>query len=217
MLSGIVGSLTERQEHFLATIRRNVDRMAALIGDLSDINRIQDGRLPFNMSPIDVTTLINDVVVEQAEAIAGRSHELRLELPAGLPPAYGDRRQMGRVLERLLTNAIVYTAAGGVVTISAFEGDGMIYVSVADTGVGISVEDQAQLFKPFFRSEAVFVREQIGWGLSLALAKALVEAFGGAIWCQCTVDEGSTFHFTLPVAGTEADRPAPISDVFVTS
>ena len=208
LLNGIAGPLTERQGHFLAAIRRNVDRMGVLIGDLSDINRIHDGRFPLTLSEIDVVTFIKEVADEQMEAIVGRGHELRLNLPAGLPLAYGDRKQIGRVLERLLANAIVYTPEGGIVTVSAFERDGQLQVSVADTGVGISVEDQAQLFKPFFRSEVEIVREQIGWGLSLALAKALIEAHGGAISCQSAAGEGCAIFFTLPLVRSQKERTA---------
>jgi signal transduction histidine kinase len=217
LLSGLVGTLTEKQDNFLATIRRNVDRMGQLIGDLSDVNRIQDGRFPFDLAPFDMATLIEDVAGQQMKAIDGRSHELRQDLPAGLPTAHGDRRQIERVLERLLTNAIVYTPVGGIVTVSAFERDGQVQVSVADTGVGISIEDQAQLFEPFFRSEAEAVREHVGWGLSLALAKALVEAQDGTIWCQSVAGEGCAFYFTLPLAGTVQDRPEPIANLSATS
>ena len=102
-------------------------------------------------------------------------------------------------------------------TVSAFERDGQVQVSVADTGVGISIEDQAQLFEPFFRSEAEAVREHVGWGLSLALAKALVEAQDGTIWCQSVAGEGCAFYFTLPLAGTVQDRPEPIANLSATS
>lgn len=203
MLSGIVGPLTERQERFMQTIRRNVDRMGTLIADLSDLNRLQDGRMPLQSSQIDLKTMIEMAIQGQADAITGRLHEIQRHWPTGLPLAAGDGPAIRRVLEKLLANAILYTPEGGVLTVGAVQQDGLLQVTVADSGVGISAEDQAQLFTPFFRSESEFVREKLGWGLSLALAKALVEAQGGTMWCESESGQGSAFHFTLPVAKVE--------------
>jgi signal transduction histidine kinase len=76
-------------------------------------------------------------------------------------------------------------------------------VTVADDGIGMSRDDQEQLFTPFFRSEVEAVREHTGWGLSLALARALLEAQGGELWCESDPGVGAVFHFALPVAGPE--------------
>jgi signal transduction histidine kinase len=74
-------------------------------------------------------------------------------------------------------------------------------VTIADSGPGIEPGDQAQLYTPFFRSEAEAVREHTGWGLSLALARAIIEVQGGRLWCESEPGAGAVFHFTLPAAG----------------
>ena len=208
MLSGIVGSLGERQEQFLQTIRRNVDRMSVLISDLSDLNRIDDGRMPMNATAFDMGDLIEATLQEQALAITGQGHDLQLQLTTDLPSAYGDRPAIKRVFDKILANAIAYTPEGGALRVEAVRQDKLLQITVADTGIGINAEDRAQLFTPFFRSEEDVVREHVGWGLSLALAKALVELQGGQLWYESEPGQGSAFHFTLPAAETDQELPA---------
>ena len=208
MLSGMVGALGERQEQFLLTIRRNIDRMSVLLSDLSDLNRIDDGRMPINATEFDLKDLIDEILHEQALAITGRGHDLQLQLAADLPLAYGDRPAIKRIFDKILANAIAYTPEGGALIIRAVRQDKLLQITVADTGIGLNAGDRAQLFTPFFRSEEEVVREHVGWGLSLALAKALVEVQDGQLWCESEPGQGSEFHFTLPAAGTDQERSA---------
>ena len=200
MLSGIAGSLSERQEQFMRTVQRNVNRMTILIADLSDLNRIEDGRMPLDIAPFALKALIESVLEKQAQQIDNLGHKLQRQLPDGLPPAAGDQVAVGRVFEKILDNAIRYTPQGGSLTVAAVHLDQRLQVTVTDDGIGISPEDQAQLFTPFFRSEAEIVREHTGWGLSLALARALLEALGGELWYESEPGAGTVFHFALPAA-----------------
>jgi signal transduction histidine kinase len=201
MLTGIAGALSERQEQFLRTVKRNAGRMTILIADLGELNRIEDGRRAFDMAGFPLKALIEDVLEEQATSLDGRGHQLSRNLPDGLPPVYADQEAVRRVLTRILDNAIRYTPEGGALAVVADYQEHNLQVSVSDNGIGMDQEDQARLFTPFFRSEAEAVREHTGWGLSLALARALVEAQGGALWCDSEVGAGSVFHLTLPAAG----------------
>jgi signal transduction histidine kinase len=206
LLSGIAGPLTERQEQFMRTVQRNVGRMTVLIADLSDLNRIEDGRLPLDLTDFDLPIVIDAVLREAAPRIAAAEQGLQRQVPDGLPRAYADQAAVWRVLEKILDNAIRYTPAGGRLTVAAIQQGPRLQVTVADTGLGLDRQEQAQLFTPFFRSEAEAVREHTGWGLSLALAKALIEVQGGRLWCESEPGAGAVFHFTLPAAGTES-RP----------
>jgi signal transduction histidine kinase len=203
ILSGIAGPISERQEQFMRTVRRNVDRMTILINDLGDLNRIQDGRMPLDLAEFDMKALIDLVLETQGDAIAGRGHDLSTQLPQGLPLAFGDRPAIKRILEKILNNAILYTPEGGSIIVGAVQLGDRLEVTVADNGIGISREDRPRLFEPFFRSEAESVREHTGWGLSLALAKALLETQNGQLRCESELGAGAVFHITLPVAGTE--------------
>jgi signal transduction histidine kinase len=206
ILSGITGPLNERQEQFMQTVRRNAGRMTLLIADLSDINRIQDGRFPLKLEAFDMRALIESVIQEQAETIDGRQHQLARQLPDGLAAAYGDQLAIKRLFEKILANAILYTPPGGSLTVAAVQHDDRIQVTVADTGIGISKADQTQIFTPFFRSEEEAVREHVGWGLSLALAQALIALQDGQLWYESESGAGAVFHFTLPVA-SNGDSP----------
>jgi signal transduction histidine kinase len=200
MLSGIVGSLSERQEQFMRTVQRNVGRMTLLIADLSDLNRIEDGRMPLDISAFELKALIEAVLQKEAQRIEARGHRLQRQLPDRLPAAAGDRAAVQRVFEKILDNAIRYTPDGGSLTVAAIHLGRRLQVTVADDGIGIGREDQARLFTPFFRSEAEAVREHTGWGLSLALARALLAAQGGELWVESEPGAGAVFHFSLPVA-----------------
>jgi signal transduction histidine kinase len=199
MLSGIAGPLTERQEQFMRTVQRNVQRMSQLIADLSDLNRIQDGRLPLKITQVDLKALTQTILEEQAQRLEAQGLDLQLQAPDGLPAARSDEPSIRRVFEKILDNAIRYTPEGGSLTVGIVHHDQLLQVTVADDGIGIGQEDQTQLYVPFFRSEAEAVREHAGWGLSLALAKALLQLLEGDLWCESELGAGAAFHFTLPV------------------
>lgn len=211
MLSGIAGSLSERQDQFMRTVQRNVDRMSILIADLSDLNRIADGRMPLEITAFELKTLIESVLQKQAQQIGARGHQLQRQLPVGLPAVAGDPGAVRRIFEKILDNAVRYTPEGGTLTVAAVHHGQRLQVTVADDGIGIGREDQTQLFTPFFRSEVEAVREHTGWGLSLALARALLEAQGGDLWFESEPGVGAVFHFALPIARTDT-RPDSSSE-----
>src|SRR5262249_20231859 len=122
----------------------------------------------------------------------------KLELAPNLPPGHGDGRRLTQVLINLVGNAIKFTDAGEV-AIKAEANDGSFYVSVRDTGPGISAVDQAKLFQEFQQADNAITRKKGGTGLGLAISKRIIEMHGGRIWVGSIVGQGSTFTFTLPV------------------
>jgi signal transduction histidine kinase len=207
MLNGVAGTMNDRQDQFMRTIRRNVDRLNGLINDLGDLNRVQDGRMPLDSADFDLKASMDAVLAAQADAVDDRGHDLSIQLSAGLPKAFGDDQATKRVFEKILVNAIRYTPEGGSIIVGAVQLGDRLQVTVADNGIGISQEDRPRMFEPFFRSDVEAVRDFTGWGLSLALAKALIEVQNGELWFESEPGAGSVFHFTLPVAGTEIARP----------
>ncbi|MCI0394020.1 MAG: GAF domain-containing sensor histidine kinase [Chloroflexi bacterium] len=200
MLGGMVGPLTEQQKEFLSTVKRNLERMSVLIRDLSDINRIESGRMKFEFDNFDLAEALEDVVSSLRESVETRQQELHLAVSADLPQVYADRTRISQVLTNLISNANKYTPDKGAITVRVGLDNHFVRVDVVDTGIGISEEDQARLFTQFFRSDATAVREQTGWGLGLSIVKKLVEAQGGEIVCQSELGKGSTFTFTVPLA-----------------
>lgn len=202
ILGGLVGPLTDQQKDFLGTIRRNLDRMSVLIRDLSDINRIESGRMKFELGSFGLDEALEDVISSLRETIDGRQQMLMVEIEPDFPQVYADRTRISQVLTNLISNANKYTPNGGEITVRASANGQFAQVEVVDNGLGISEEDQAKLFTQFFRSDDSAVREQTGWGLGLSIVKKMVEAQGGEISCYSILGQGSTFTFTIPLANS---------------
>ncbi len=200
IINGMTGPITDKQEKFLRTIRRNVDRMSILIDTLGEMNRIDDGRRKFDVKAIDVGEIAEAAILELEEDLAGRDQELVVDLDLTLPPVLVDRGAVITALNALIINASHYSADHTLLSLRISSSGELIQMEVIDEGVGISLEDQAEIFSPFFRSDDPVVREYTGWGLSLAHAKKLIEALGGTISFTSTYGKGSNFIITIPVA-----------------
>jgi signal transduction histidine kinase len=193
-----VGPVNEQQRSFLETIRGNVDRMAALVSDLSDISRIESGRLKLELGGIDLGQQVEQVLTCLQPQLQDKGHELQVDMPDGLPRVIADGNRVTQVLNNLVTNACKYTAPGGRITITGSPSGNVVRVAVKDSGIGISPDDQQRLFEQFFRSEETSVRQEQGWGLGLSVARRLVELMRGEMGFESTYGQGSTFWFTLP-------------------
>jgi signal transduction histidine kinase len=195
---GAVGKVNENQLDFLNVILTNVDRMSALVADLSDISRIETGRLKLEPEMIPLSQYIEETLSNLRPKIEEKAQTLKVEAPEGLPPMYADPNRVVQILTNLVSNASKYTPSGGKIYIRARPDVDMLLIEVQDSGIGISSEDQKRLFQQFFRSEDQSVREQQGWGLGLNVTKRLIELMGGAIGVQSAPGEGSTFWVRLP-------------------
>ncbi len=205
---GTGGELTERQRQFLNVIAANVDRMDRLVADLLDVSRIEAGRLRLEMGPVDLHEVIETVIQSVKAQIEAKQLTLEVEIPPALPHVWGDQGRLVQVITNLVSNAYKYTPDGGQIRIAAdgvadSSSSGHLTVSVSDTGLGISPEDQQKLFTKFFRADDPRVRDVPGTGLGLSITKSLVEMHGGEIWVQSELGKGTTFAFTLPIAHGE--------------
>ena len=177
-------------------IQRYAARMNRLIGDLVDVATIDAGKLAVKLAEADAVALIAETV-DMFHASAS-ANGLTLEGSASHPiPARFDHDRLLQVLANLVTNAIKFTPAGGTIAVSVMEAAGQLRFTVRDTGAGIPAAMLEEVFDRFYQ---VSKNDARGIGLGLYISKCLVEAHGGRIWVESTLGEGSTFHFTLPLA-----------------
>lgn len=200
LLSESVGRVTPMQAHFLQIIKTNVERLAELANDLLDVSRIEAGMVQLQIQELQLFDLVNEVTVTFQAEVERRELALVVKVPCDLPTVWGDRGRLIQLLTNLASNACKYTPSGGRVGIMARQVDGQIQVDVVDTGIGISRQDQEQIFSRFFRADNPLIREIGGSGLGLSIAKSIVSLHGGEIWVESELGRGSTFSFTLPLA-----------------
>ncbi len=201
------GPITDAQRKFLTVIKSNADRLATLVNDLLDISRIETGRIRLDRQPTDAAKVIQDVVTALRTKSEEKQLTVTVKVKSPLPPVYADRDRLTQILTNLVDNACRYTPAGGKITVSARRVSDKVQIDVADTGIGISPEDQKKVFDRFYRADHPVVQETGGTGLGLAIVKSFVEMHGGTIWLKSELGKGSTFSFTMPIA--VFDQPLP--------
>jgi signal transduction histidine kinase len=174
-------------------------RMQRLLTDLRMLAQIELGSLPLNLQVVQPRPLIREVVRSLTIQERQESCRLILDCPASLPLIFADPDRTRQILVNLVTNALNYTLEGSV-TVSVSHDSKYLWVSVTDTGIGISDDDLPRVFDRFWRSERSRELRQDGSGIGLALTKRLVEAQSGRIEVESELEQGSTFRFCLPLA-----------------
>lgn len=200
------GPLTSKQGRFVEHINESSRHLLALINDILDLSKIEAGRLELKYEIFDMDVAA-DEVLSNIRPLATMKR-IRLEVEFGPAPTIcADRTRVKQILYNLLSNAIKFTPEEGHVRFSARSMDSLLCVSVADTGVGIPVEEQISIFEPFHQLMARpnYIRE--GTGLGLSITKLLVEQHGGRIWVESKPGKGSQFHFTLSKDVTTENEP----------
>jgi signal transduction histidine kinase len=195
--------LASHQREYLGIVQRNAERLLKLIDDLLDIARLEAGTIALQRTALDLVPLIQGVAGLLRPQFEAKGQRLILDLAPALPAAWGNAERVTQILTNLVANAHTYTPPEGSITITAHGEEGRVRVSVQDTGIGLSPEDQAQLFTPFFRAQHAATQGADGTGLGLAITRALVELHGGTITVISMPGWGSTFSFTLPTLEPE--------------
>jgi signal transduction histidine kinase len=198
----VVDAGTRRE--YAARMSTHVHALGALIDDLFELTRLQSEELSWSMEHVRVEALLQEAVEAMRPAADAGSVEVLTQLPPALAAPRGNPEQLQRVLFNLIQNAIRHTPPDGSVTVRAEDVDGGVEVEVADTGGGIVPEARERVFEPFYRADAA--RHEPGAGLGLAIARAIVEAHGGAIWLEDAAI-GTRVRFRLP-----ADRSARLAE-----
>lgn len=203
-LEGLLDGVVEPSPETWARLHSEASRLHRLVDDLQDLSRVEARQLSLHLEAVDPAQ-INDITLQRMERhFEERGLKLEVNLTDGLPRALADRDRAVQVLSNLLTNALRYTPPPGRVTLSiksAPGGDELLF-QVADSGLGIASEHLPHIFERFYRVDKSRSRAAGGSGIGLTISRALVEAMGGRIWAESAgPGQGSTFSFTLPVAG----------------
>ena len=203
LLQKLAGPLTAEQEKQLHIVRDSSRHLLALINDVLDISKIEAGQVTVSCTPFNLKNSIGkitDIVRPLAEK---KNLALQVEVEPGIGSCTSDERRVEQILMNLLNNAIKFTEQGRV-TLTARTAENRIFLSVADTGIGIRPEDMGQLFKPFRQIDSGLSRQHEGTGLGLAICQRLAELLGGKISVESTAGKGSIFTFRFPIERTAA-------------
>ena len=178
----------------VARIAREARRLSALVEDLLDASRVEEGKLDVRREPIDVAQVVREVaersrpgreriVVDATERLAGEF----------------DHRRIEQLIDNLIENALKYSDEKGLVEVNAWRDRGAVHLTVSDHGIGIPAGDITGIFDRFRRASNVDAKRYTGIGLGLYICRGIVEEHGGQIWVESAVGAGSTFHVLLPV------------------
>jgi two-component system OmpR family sensor kinase len=189
----------------LDSIKDEIDRLNRLVGDLLLLAKAESGKLPLNLSNVELDTLLLEVFNEM-RVLAGGKVNLKLE-EIDQAVVSGDRDRLKQVFINLISNAIHYTPAGGNVFLSLAKTDEMAQVTVKDTGPGIPTKDLPHIFDRFYRGEKSRPRSKsTGFGLGLSIAYWIIDMHQGSIEVDSTVGVGTTFTIRIPLLETIADK-----------
>lgn len=210
ILEGKIGPDPCRIQEALRVADKRARHLQHLIEELLDLSRIESGRLSLHKEPIAVSKHVREVVEMFRDDRDRKKIAIEVEIPELLPDALADHDKVHQIFTNFLSNAVKFTGEGGRITIRGRVAGSMLEFEVADTGIGIPAEKLPRIFDKFYQVDSSDKRLYPGTGLGLAIVKMIVNALGGSVQVQSQVGEGSTFTFTLPVAGAvDAAAPAP--------
>jgi signal transduction histidine kinase len=198
LLQGVAGPLDQGVTRQLNRVESNGRHLLTIINEILDISRIEAGRMPLQLSTVNLSELVAEVQAELEPIILRSKLTITVSLEKGLRPIRTDRQKVKQILLNLLSNALKFTHQGGV-TISArrVPGDRMVAISVADTGIGIAPADQEKIFEDFRQLDNSPTRAYGGTGLGLSICRRLAQMLNGRLAVESKVRKGSTFTLTL--------------------
>ncbi len=216
-MNGVIGMtgllldspLDPEQRGYVETIRVSGDALLTILNDILDFSKIEAGKVGLEEHPFEVRAVIEESLDLVSAGARGKGLHLAYAVEGEVPPAVlGDATRVRQILVNLLSNAVKFTDEGEVVVrataLRCDDGRSVLEVTVRDTGIGMTEEEQGRLFEAFAQADVSTTRRFGGTGLGLAISKRLAEMMGGTLEVESTAGEGSTFRFTLPA------EPAPL-------
>jgi PAS domain S-box-containing protein len=201
LLNGVTGAVTEPQRKSLTRIDSNSRHLLALINDILDITRIEAGRMPLTLARFEIPSLMHEVMSELEPIIKRSNLTVTWRARGKLPMLRSDRQKVKQIVLNLLSNSLKFTPAGSVSISATYDVKlRTVAISVRDTGVGISRDDQNKVFEDFRQLDSSPARGYGGTGLGLSICRRLSQMLGGTIELTSEVGQGSTFTLRLPAS-----------------
>jgi signal transduction histidine kinase len=219
MAEGLAGPISGEQRDYLTTILGKADQLLGLITAVLDVATLESGQLAIERCSLSLADVVASEVATFIPQAGRRGIAIKLDA-SGETVVFGDRRKIRQIVSNLLSNAVKFTPDRGHIAIAVRPGpltpgsteDAAplaIQLVVSDSGIGISRDQVAKIFEPFFQVDSSSTRAFGGTGLGLTLAKAYVEAHGGRIWVDTTPGQGSTFIATFPARSADGGEEVP--------
>jgi len=209
------GPLNPRQKEYTNDISRASNKLLTLINDILDLSTIEAGQLKLNPESIKIYNMLNSLTNLVREWSRKEQIEVLLKCPKNIGTIIADKQRIKQIIINLIRNAITFTPAGGTITISAKRLNSSkghyIILCVSDTGIGMTKEDQTQIFQPFEHaaSNNTISNKKHGAGLGLTLVKNITELHGGLIEIESEKDKGTAISILLPIEKVEKNKKTP--------
>lgn len=204
--SEIGATLTTQQREFLVSIKEASESMLRMVTDLLDVSAIEAGELRLERAPTDLAALVRRTVNRNSIFAVRKRIAVEMAIPPALPLVSIDAGKIEQVMNNLIDNAVKFSHQNTRIDVSLNVGAASVTVAVRDQGQGIPEIDLPKLFKPFSRTSVRTTEGEQSTGLGLAIVRNIVEGHGGQIHVESAVRKGSTFSFTLPMAGAGAEQ-----------
>ena len=199
----VYGELSVKQIKAVGNISRSGKHLLNLINDILDLSKVEAGKLELDYKEFELASKLNSIKNMLSPIADKKMIKVEIQVDKSLTTIRADEDRFVQVLYNLLDNAIKFSHENGLVKIEAKKKGDLVEVTVKDNGIGIKVEDQNKLFKPFSQVDSFSSKKFQGTGLGLALVKQLVNLHGGYVWFSSKIGEGSTFAFTIPINGNK--------------
>jgi signal transduction histidine kinase len=202
LLSGDFGQLTAEQLDTIKNIDNTNERMISLVNSLLSVSRLESGRIMVEPKTINLREFVDNVLKDLTPTIMEKSIVTKVSLDPEINEVTVDPNLLRHVLNNLLSNSIKYNKMNGTIQLNIARQNNNYLCSIVDSGLGIPLHQQDQIFKKFFRADNAVRMIPDGNGLGLYLIKEIIGLLGGNIWFESQEGQGTTFWFSLPLGGT---------------
>ena len=203
LLERMFGELNDRQDEYLRDIWNSGRHLLELLNEILDLSKVEAGQMVLEPNTFSVSSALDYTLAMVRERASSHAINVTVDVADDVGTIEADELRFKQVLLNLLSNAVKFTPDGGSVSVRAYREETDLVVTVTDTGVGVPAEDQQRIFESFQQGRRGPAKEE-GTGLGLTLSRRIVGLFGGRMWLDSTVGEGSTFGFSIPAMPSRA-------------